>query len=215
MNISEINWASPMYVGEYLDSVETTAQILKEQRGLIEQVVDMLFGAWQENRWVFVIGNGGSAGTATHLAADLIKTVIDDPTAKGLKALSLVDNTPLASATTNDWGWDKLYDVVLHPYWEPGSVLVVLSVHGGSGQDKAGAWSQNILRAIKFAKDHGGQTIGLAGFDGGAMKELCDVCIVVPADSTPLVESLHVVIHHLITFALKAKIKAFLEGGRG
>ena len=79
-------------------------------------------------------------------------------------------------------------------------------IHGGAGRDKAGLWSQNLLAALQFAGENGGVTIGLAGFDGGAMKELCDHCIVVPYDTTPHVESYHVAIHHLIAFCLAAKI---------
>ncbi|MBI2454026.1 MAG: SIS domain-containing protein [Parcubacteria group bacterium] len=206
MNIPEISFGEDDFVKSYLGAVADVALCLKDQEYQIKNCVNMLFEAWSNNRWVFVVGNGGSAGTATHFTADLVKTVIDRPLVKGLRALSLVDNVPLTSATTNDWGWDHAYDVTLGPYWETGSVLVVFSVHGGAGRDKAGAWSQNLIRAIRFAKDHGGKTIGLAGFDGGVMKDLCDVCIVVPADSTPLVESFHVVLHHLVVFRLKAMI---------
>lgn len=211
MNLPEIDWHDDRSYKLYLDAVSGAARLLMEQEAEIAFCVDILFDAWKLNRWVFTAGNGGSAGTATHFAADLVKTTIDQSSARGLRALSLVDNVPLASAVTNDWGWEHLYDVTLNPYWESGSVLVVFSVHGGSGQDKAGAWSQNLLRAIQFAKEHSGKTIAFTGFDGGVMKELCDVCIVVPADSTPLVESFHVVLHHLVAFRLKAMISDFLK----
>src|SRR5207249_11959902 len=117
-----------------------------------------------------------------------------------LKAFALVDNIPLVSALTNDDGWDSVYLEQLRSCFRPGDAVIGISVHGGSGRDKAGAWSQNLLRAVEFAKRHGGVTIGLAGFDGGAMKELCDHCIVVPYDTTPHVESYHVAVHHLIAF---------------
>lgn len=216
MNIPEIDWSSERSLAHYLKAVEAVAaELSRNQEKNIAGAVEMLFESWKNNRWVFVVGNGGSAGTATHFAADLVKTVIDRPSARGLRALSLVDNVPLVSATTNDWGWDHAYDVTLRPYWEPGSVLVAFSVHGGSGKDKAGAWSQNLIKAIQFAKDNGGRTIGFAGFDGGDMKDICDICVIVPADSTPLVESFHVVLSHLITFELKRMIADHLvsQGG--
>lgn len=214
MNVPEIDWGAGRSLAGYLAAVaEVAAELAHSQEAQIARMVEVLFESWQKNRWVFVVGNGGSAGTATHFAADLVKTTIDSPSHRGLRALSLVDNVPLVSATTNDWGWDHAYDVTLGPYWEPDSVLMAFSVHGGAGRDRAGAWSQNLLKAIQFAKDHGGRAIGFAGFDGGAMKDLCDVCVVVPADSTPLVESFHVVLFHLITFRLKAMIADHLAKG--
>jgi len=83
---------------------------------------------------------------------------------------------------------------------------VVISVHGGSGADKAGIWSQNLLKAAKFVKDNGGKVIGLAGFDGGVLKQIADACIVVPINSTPQVEGFHVVLTHLICARLRELI---------
>ena len=87
-----------------------------------------------------------------------------------------------------------------------GDVVVAISVHGGSGSDKAGAWSQNLLKAVKYAKDNGGKIIGLAGFDGGILKTAADECIVVPANSTPHVEGMHLVITHLMCEQLREMI---------
>ena len=68
-------------------------------------------------------------------------------------------------------------------------------------------WSQNLLKAMKYVKDNGGQTLGFSGFDGGHMKDVADVCIVVPADSTPQVESFHVALEHLICGCLRQRIQ--------
>ena len=88
-----------------------------------------------------------------------------------------------------------------------GDVLIGISVHGGSGSDKAGLWSQNLLRAMQVAKDEFDATvIGLSGFDGGAFRQVADVCLTVPFASTPQVESFHLALEHLITFCLKEKI---------
>lgn len=172
----------------------------------LDKIIEVLFKAWQEKRMIFLIGNGGSASTATHFASDLVKTVIDSPDKRGLRAISLADNIPLASATVNDWGKENLFIAPLRTFFNPGDIVVAFSVHGGAGKDKDGAWSQNLLQAIQYAKDNGGKTIGFAGFDGGAMKNLCDICLVVPAESTPLVESIHVLLIHHITFRLKEMI---------
>lgn len=110
-------------------------------------------------------------------------------------------------ALANDEGFDNLYYEQLKTKFQKGDVLICISVHGGSGRDKAGLWSQNLLKAMNYAKENGGKTIGLSGFDGGAMKELADVCIVVPINSTPHVESFHLVLEHLIISRLKEKIE--------
>lgn len=194
------------YVQTYLTESAAISKRLEEQSGAISRVVDVLFEAWRNGTWVFVIGNGGSAGTATHFVADLVKTTVNSPEEKGIRAIALADNIPLVSAATNDWGWPDVYQGALNTYWERGSVVIAFSVHGGSGGDKAGTWSQNLLKALQFAKDHGGTAVAFSGFDGGAMKNLADISVVVPADSTPLVESFHVVLAHLIAFRLKELI---------
>ncbi|MDO8619754.1 MAG: SIS domain-containing protein [bacterium] len=188
------------------ESAEISRKLLKQTKA-ISAVVDVLFDAWKKGKWVFVIGNGGSAGTATHFVGDLIKTTIEHPHEKGLRAVALADNIPMISAAVNDWGWHEAYTGILNTYWSKGSVVIAFSVHGGAGKDKAGAWSQNLLKALQFAKDNSGVAIGISGFDGGAMKDIADVSVVVPADSTPLVESYHVVLFHLITFRLKELIQ--------
>ena len=129
------------------------------------------------------------------------------PHIKRVKAVSLFDNVPLTSALVNDRGWEHVYLEQLKTFARKGDVCIGLSVHGGSGKDKAGVWSQNLLQGLQYVKDLGGPTIGLIGFDGGAMKDLVDVPIVVEVESTPLVEGFHVVLHHLIALELKKRIE--------
>jgi len=195
--------------GKYIDGFFADAKgvIDKMPREDVDRVIEMLFDAWKNGNTVFLIGNGGSASTATHMAADLAKTIACDGK-KRLKAFALVDNIPMVSALTNDNGWENIYVEQLMTYFRPGDLVVAFSVHGGAGKDKAGAWSQNLLKALQYAKDHSGKAIGFAGFDGGAMKQMADACVVVPANSTPQVEAFHVVLHHLIAFCLKEKIAA-------
>ena len=165
------------------------------------------FEAWKNRSRVYTCGNGGSASTATHFACDLAKTAAPEGK-RGLRAECLNDNPPLMLALINDEGFDNLYVEQLRTKFEPGDVLICISVHGGAGRDKAGLWSQNLLKAMVYVKENGGKTIGLSGFDGGPMKEIADACIVVPVHSTPLVESFHLVLEHLIVFRLKEKLEA-------
>lgn len=196
-------------------SIDVTVDVLikiKEQYSVqMEMAIELLFTAWKDGKWVYIMGNGGSAGTATHFAADLIKTVTDKPGDKGIKAMPMSDNIPAVSAFVNDWGWDNLYSNQLATFYENGGVGVAFSVHGGSGTDVAGKWSQNLMKGLQYIKDKGGKTIGFSGFDGGPMKDLVDVAIVVPANSTPIVEGLHVMINHIIVFGVKEKIKTYLK----
>ena len=188
---------------EYLAEVSQIAD--KLDRGSIDKAIGVLYGAWKSDNQVFVIGNGGSASTATHFACDLNKWVSDEADRK-FRAFSLVDNIPLMSALTNDNGWGEVYAEQLRNFFRKGDVLVAISVHGGSGSDKAGPWSQNLLRAVKYAKDNDGKVVGLSGFDGGVLKTVADACVVVPANSTPHVEGMHLILTHLMSEQLRGMI---------
>ena len=189
------------FVDEFLGAVKSSCDRIP--REAMEAAVNELFAAWKGGKKVFVIGNGGSASTATHLACDLAKNV-GHPS---LRALSLNDNIPLVSALTNDDGFDNVFSEQLRVWLQKDDLLIAISVHGGSGRDKAGAWSQNLIKALTLAKSLGAKTIGITGFDGGLMKDLVDVWINVPANDTFQVEALHVVVHHALCGSLKERIE--------
>jgi len=163
------------------------------------RAIEILLDCHKRKGTVFTMGCGGSASTATHFAADLAKTT------GGFKAISLVDNIPLVSAYTNDVGWDSVFDGQLENWITQDDVLVGFSVHGGNSK-----WSGNLTNALKLAKKRGAKIIGFSGFDGGSLKEMSDACFVVPTKSetygTPVVEAMHVVIHHAIIFDLRERI---------
>ena len=190
---------------EYLSEVSKIASDL--DRRDIDRAISILYDAWKGDNQVFVIGNGGSSSTATHFACDLNKWVSDEAERK-FRAFALVDNIPLMSALTNDNGWGEVYAEQLRNFFRKGDVLVAISVHGGSGSDKAGPWSQNLLKAVKYVKDNGGRVVGLSGFDGGVLKKAADACVVVPAESTPHVEGMHLVLTHLMSEQLRGLISA-------
>ncbi len=199
---------SEALLDEYFLAIETVARELPRQE--IGRAVDILFDCWRRQGTVYAIGNGGSASTATHLACDLAKATIV-PGRHRLKALALVDNVPLVSAWTNDNGFASLFVEQLEPWLRDGDVLIALSVHGGAGRGEAGPWSQNLTPAVALARARGARVIGLSGFGGGALRETADVCIVVPIESeplgTPVVESLHAAVGHLLCLALRKRIE--------
>ncbi len=192
------------FIQDYLSEVKKIAETISVAD--IDGVVELLFQAWRNGNQVFTCGNGGSASTATHFACDLSKTTIIN-NKKRFEVSCLNDNIPLVSALTNDDGFDNLYYEQLKSRFRKGDVLICISVHGGAGSDKAGLWSQNLLKAMKYAQEKGGKAIGLSGFDGGPMKEMADACVVVPANSTPQVESFHLALEHLICGCLRQKIE--------
>ena len=178
--------------------------------GDVGRVIDLLYETWIDRGTVYIMGNGGSASTATHFVCDLAKCTIVEG-AHRFKVLGLNDNIPLVSALTNDNGFQHIYSEQLEPFLSRGDAVVAISVHGGSGGDKAGPWSQNLLRALHLAKERGARTIGFSGFDGGALSRVADACVTIPVNSTPHVESLHLALEHLVCGALTERIRESLE----
>ena len=189
---------------EFVDGyLRETAEIaLSTSREDLARVIDVLFEAYQKDRTIFTCGNGGSAANASHLACDIAKfTWVDGK--RRFKCVSLCDNAALISALTNDVGFHRIFLEQLDGRIGPGDVLVCLSVHGGSGADKAGPWSQNLVAAADFAKKSGAKLVAFVGYDGGALRTMADASVIVPPakgghTSTPHVEGFHEVYHHLI-----------------
>ena len=217
--ITDTLTAKPITLVKKDDNQKFIANFFEEMKKIIQKIsredidktIELLFDAWKNNRTVFIMGNGGSASTATHFACDLAKSTIVE-NKKRFRVICLNDNIPLMSALINDNGFDNLFSEQLKNLMREGDVLIGISVHGGSGKDKAGLWSQNLLKAMMLTKEeYNGKTIGLSGFDGGAMKNIADVCITVPFNSTPQVESFHLCLEHLICNCLKEKIENYEE----
>jgi len=192
------------FIEEYLREVESISKRVSKED--IDSVICLLYDAWKENKNIFLAGNGGSASTATHFASDLAKFTSVEGKPR-IKALALTDNVPWITAITNDLGWGNVYIEQLRNLMNEGDVFIAISVHGGSGADKAGPWSQNLLAAAKFVKERKGKIVGLVGFDGGVLKKIADACIVVPVNSTPHVEGFHLVLTHMICARLKELIE--------
>jgi D-sedoheptulose 7-phosphate isomerase len=201
------------YIKQYL--TETNKILKKLPHKDIDKIISILFDAWLQEATIFVMGNGGSASTASHFAADLSKTTIMgasyEQKKKRFRVMCLTDNVPLTSAWTNDFGFDTIFAEQMDPWIKKNDIVFAFSVHGGSKSVKPGEWSQNIPKAFELAKERGAKLVGLAGDTGGSMKEIADACVVIPTVKkeriTPHVEGLHVVVHHLIIFRLKELIE--------
>jgi len=164
----------------------------------IEEVAMELIRAYEQDRTVFLFGNGGSAALASHFACDLGKgTIVDHKRHKRFRVLALTDNMPLMTAWANDSCYENVFSEQLSNFVRPDDIAFAIS---GSGN------SPNVLRALEFARDAGAVNIGLTGFQGGAMKDLCHPCIVIPADNMQIIEDLHLSVTHAIFTVIRYRL---------
>lgn len=164
----------------------------------IERVADALYGAYDAGRSVFLFGNGGSAGLASHFACDLAKgTALPDRLAKRLRALSLTDNLALITAWANDTSYEQVFAEQLRNFVQAGDVAFGIS---GSGR------SRNVLLGLHAAREAGAVTIGLSGFEGGELPDVCDICVVIPSDNMQIIEDLHLAVTHALFTVVRNRI---------
>ena len=169
----------------------------------IEEVADRLERAYQDGRTVFVFGNGGSATLASHFACDLGKgTVVEDNGHKRFRVVSLTDNVALLTAWANDVSYEMVFAQQLRNLIQPGDIALAIS---GSGN------SPNVLRALEAARQGGAISIGLTGFKGGKMRELCDLCMIIPSDNMQIIEDLHLAVAHALFTVLRHRITTAIE----
>jgi D-sedoheptulose 7-phosphate isomerase len=165
----------------------------------IDQIAAAFLEALQEGRRVFVFGNGGSAASASHMACDMNKGLGEQTSARRMKVMALTDNVPVMTALANDYGYEHVFSEQLKNFAQERDVALAIS---GSGD------SPNILLALKTARAMGARTAGVAGFQGGAMKSLCDICAVVPSDDMRMIEDMHHAILHSIFTAMRETLRA-------
>lgn len=189
------------------DAVERTTAL---NSGDIERAAQLVFRTWQEGGTVISCGNGGSASTASHFAADLAKLTIV-PGRPRLRTLCLNDNASAFSAWSNDEGFDTVYAEQGEPWLDEKATLISFSVHGGSRATDASTVSSNLGKVSELAKSRGTRVIAVTGFDGGAAGDIADAHINVPyftePVATPLIESLHVLIHHALCVGVRQLIQ--------
>lgn len=155
--------------------------------GALARVVDALVTVQRRGGVIYTAGNGGSAATASHLALDLQK-------AAGARAISLTDNPGLLTAWGNDTSFERVFAGQLEVLGREGDGVIVISVSGSS---------PNIIALLEVARAKGMTSIGLLGSDGGRAAGLVDAAVIVPSDDYGWVESVHTVLHHVLTYALR------------
>ena len=183
------------HIQRYLDEVKHTLDALPLER--IQDVVDVLLSANYVGSTVFILGNGGSAATASHFACDLAKGTIT-PGRPRFRVIALTDNMPLVTAWSNDVAYEQVFAEQLSGLIGRGDVVVAIS---GSGN------SPNVLRAVELARRMGGITIGFSGFAGGRLSTLVDVPVVVPCDCMEQIEDVHTILCHLTCTVLRERLR--------
>jgi D-sedoheptulose 7-phosphate isomerase len=180
------------------------AEVARLNQADIRQWADLTYDAWQRGRYVFIIGNGGSGTTASHMAEDLGKSTLrpkdlKDESKRRLKVLSLTDNTGWLLAVGNDCGYDQVFVQQLMNYGSAGDLLIAIS---GSGN------SPNILAAVDWANRHGLVTFGLTGYGGGKLKAMQQHGLHVDLPDMGMVESIHLCVFHWVLNDVYARINA-------
>jgi D-sedoheptulose 7-phosphate isomerase len=165
----------------------------------VEDAADVLHCAYQSGRKIFIFGNGGSAALASHFACDLGKgTSMPGKTSKRFQVMALTDNIPLLTAWANDVSYDQVFAEQIRNFVQAGDVAIAIS---GSGN------SPNVLQGLEAAREAGAFNIGLGGFQGGQMKLLCDLCIVIPSDNMQIIEDLHLSLSHALFTLVRHRIQ--------
>lgn len=165
--------------------------------GRIEDVVEVLLSANYVGSTVFIVGNGGSAATASHFASDLAKGTIT-PGRPRLRVAALTDNVPLMTAWSNDVAYEDVFAEQLRGLMRRGDVLIAFSCSGNS---------PNVLKAAELARQIGGVTLGFCGFGGGRLSELVDIPVVVPSQCMEQIEDVHLTLCHVVSAALRERME--------
>ena len=172
---------------QYFDALKTVISGLAYD--VVDAIADELMVAYQDGRKVFLFGNGGSASLASHFACDLGKGTAYCNGGRRFRVIALTDNLPVLTAWANDSSYEDVFSEQLRNLVEPDDIAFAVS---GSGNSK------NVLKALEVARYVGARTIGITGFEGGKMKALCDVCMVVPSADMQVIEDLHLAMAHAL-----------------
>jgi len=173
-------------VTEYIENEITVLRALDVDA--LNAVLNLLEQALENENMIYIMGNGGSAATASHFQNDFNKGV-SEYTDKKFRFLCLNDNVSTVLAIANDIGYEEIFRFQLRGRLQPGDLVIGIS---GSGNSK------NVLNAVEYAKECGNTVVGITGFGGGKLRELADLSLHVPVNSMQITEDIHMVFDHLM-----------------
>ena len=187
------------YFYQYIDYLGAILKKINPKE--IDKLVKEFEYARSKGKTLFVAGNGGSAATATTMANDIGFDIIKKTkTKKPFKIFALTDNNSVITAISNDVGYDQVFINQLKIHFKKGDSLVVISASGNS---------KNLIDAVKWVKKNSGRAIGLLGFDGGKLKNLCDLSIVIKTNKGEYgpVEDAHLILNHTLAHWFQNKLR--------
>jgi D-sedoheptulose 7-phosphate isomerase len=171
------------------DSVSTMQQAAGDEKlhRAIRTIANRIEDIFRSGKKLMIAGNGGSAGDAQHIAGEFLARFVLDRAP--LPALALSTDTSVLTAIGNDYGFQHVFERQVRGLGKRGDGLIAISTSGRS---------PNIIAALRAARELGVTAIGFTGSEGGAMKDLCDVCLFAPTDQTPLIQQIHITAAHII-----------------
>lgn len=175
------------YVERAIDEHIAAAIALKTLIPVVVDVAETMSSAIERGDKLLFCGNGGSAADAQHLAGEFVGRFMRER--RALPALALAANASTLTAVGNDYGFDQVFSRQVQAFGRPGDVLVAISTSGNSA---------NVNQAAEVAAGKGLIVVGLMGRDGGALRALCTHSVVVPADSTPRIQEMHITLGHIL-----------------
>lgn len=173
-------------IRDYIDCEISTLQKLDVDA--INQALNLLLEAYRAHKWIYIFGNGGSSSTASHFENDFNKGV-SEPLKTKFRFRCLNDNVATLMAVANDMGFEEVFRYQLTDRIEAGDLVIAIS---GSGNSK------NVINAVEYAKSCGNKIIGITGYDGGKLRQMCDVSLHVPVNSMQISEDVHMIFDHLM-----------------
>ena len=181
---------------EFNEHLKTSQATLEYIAKPLENAANLCINCLQNGGKILIFGNGGSAADAQHIAAELVGRYKVER--RGLPAIALTTDTSALTSIGNDYGYSHVFDRQVEALANKGDVVIGISTGGSSG---------NVISALKLAKDIECKTIGFSGRDGGEMNALCDINLIVPAEDTPRIQEMHIVIGHTICHLIDQEFK--------
>lgn len=166
---------------------EVITQVERKLSPLIAEMTMLLVDTFNRGGKLLVMGNGGSAADAQHFVAEIVGRFKMER--RALPAIALSTDTSILTAIGNDYGFDRVFRRQVEALAAPGDVVVGISTSGNS---------PNVLLALELARENGCRTVGLLGSDGGSIKNVCDLALIVPTSDTPRVQEGHITIIHIV-----------------
>jgi len=184
-------------INSYFTELE---QMLRDiSQAHLQDILSLLEETYRNGHRIFIMGNGGSAATASHFALDLAKNTIMQG-APRLKAISLTDHVPLITAWSNDTAYEHIFEEQLANMIEPGDLVIGISTSGNS---------PNVINALKLAKKSCAATVGLLGAEGGLIKNIVDSYVLAPGQNIEQEEDAHMILTHIITRHMREVVRSY------